>query len=152
MKTNDEGRWYIRGKKGCTEQIRKEFIKRGADDPNLGEMYFDEKTYLYYLICGLIGIVTDGSILGKRIIANWEEIKVTEPKPKIMFNPFDKVLACDGKICRWMIDLYERYDEKGKSHRCMCCNYKYCIPYEGNEHLVGVAFDPKHIEGYECGE
>lgn len=152
METNEK--WYIRGKKGCTEQIRKEFIKRGADDLTIDKDFFDEEGFIYYLLCGLVRIVECGSILGERIVANWEEVKVEEAKPKPQFKPFDMVLACDGEDCHWVIGLYERYDDTVKNypHVCLALSYRHCIPYEGNEHLVGVKFDPKHIEGYEWGE
>lgn len=155
MKANEEGRWYIRGKKGCTEQIRKEFIKRGADDPNLGEMNFNEKTYLYYLLCGLVRIVEYDSILGERIVANWEEVKVEEPKPKHTFKPYDKVLVCKGEGTYWFATFFSCYNPNDTEYYYRAINgntYSHCLPYEGNEHLNGVKFKPEHIEGYEWGE
>lgn len=157
MKTNDEDRWYIRGKKGCTEQIRKEFIKRGADDPNLEEMNFEEKTYLYHLVCGFVFIEGADSTLGKRIVKQWNEVTVSEPKPKPMFNPFDKVLMCDGEgegeKAFWLATefaCYTQYPEDGYRYRAISSRvYRYCIPYLGNEELNNKRFSFDHIRGYE---
>lgn len=59
-------------------------------------------------------------------------------------KPFDKVLIRDNNSARWDITFYELYDNENKSypHRTLGGNiYKYCIPYEGNEHLCGKRDD-----------
>ena len=61
-------------------------------------------------------------------------------------KPFDKVLIRDNNSARWDITFYELYDNKNKSYpyRTLGGNiYKYCIPYEGNEHLLGKTDDCK---------
>lgn len=65
---------------------------------------------------------------------------------KIEFKPFDKVLVRDkGGI--WGIDLFGRYlpDDDGYSFNYMCLKtaWEECIPYEGNEHLLGTTDTPK---------
>jgi hypothetical protein len=151
----EKEKWYIRGKKGCAEQIRKEFIKRGADDPTLDKEFFGEEEFIYYLECGLVRIAEYYSMLGERIIANWKEVKVEEPKPKPTFKPYDKVLACDGNDTYWFATEFSCYNPNdiGSYYRIIDgVAYKYCLPYEGNEHLNGVKFKQEHIEGYEWGE
>lgn len=64
---------------------------------------------------------------------------------KIEFKPFDKVLVRDkGGI--WGIDLFGRYlpDDDGYSFNYMCLKtaWEECIPYEGNEHLLGTTDTP----------
>lgn len=59
-------------------------------------------------------------------------------------KPFDKVLVRDSDGGRWDITFYELYDEKNHSyhHRTLGGNlYKQCIPYEGNENLMGLVKD-----------
>ena len=61
------------------------------------------------------------------------------PKFKNKFKPFDKVLVRNDTDEEWTINLFSYYDEKDKAFPFICINdfYRYCIPYEGNEHLVG---------------
>lgn len=59
-------------------------------------------------------------------------------------KPFDKVLVRDSDGGRWDITFYELYDDKNCSyhHRTLGGNmYKQCIPYKGNEHLMGLVKD-----------
>lgn len=58
-------------------------------------------------------------------------------------KPFDKVLVRDSDGGRWDINFYEFYDKnKCYPYRILGGNiYKQCIPYEGNEHLVGLVKD-----------
>lgn len=55
------------------------------------------------------------------------------------FKSFDKVLVKDMPNHNWSIDLFSHYDEKNKDYPyvCLTSRYRYCIPYEGNEYLVG---------------
>jgi hypothetical protein len=54
-------------------------------------------------------------------------------------KPFDKVLVrvCDG--CRWYGDFYMWYDctKKNFPYHCACGAWGQCIPFEGNQHLLG---------------
>lgn len=61
---------------------------------------------------------------------------------KIEFKPFDKVLVRDkGGI--WGIDLFERYlpddDDYSFKYKCLRAAWEECIPYKGNEHLLGTS-------------
>lgn len=59
---------------------------------------------------------------------------------------FDKVLIRDNNSARWDITFYELYDNENKSYPYRTLGgmiYKYCIPYEGNEHLCGKRDDCK---------
>ena len=59
------------------------------------------------------------------------------------FEPFEKVLVRDQKADKWTVDLYG-FEEKedGYNYQCVggCCVY--CIPYKGNEHLLGTTNNP----------
>ncbi|MBO7211858.1 MAG: hypothetical protein J6V44_12745 [Methanobrevibacter sp.] len=55
-------------------------------------------------------------------------------------KPFDKVLIRDSdKVC-WYANIYSHYLGKDKLYqfRCIGTITKQCIPYEGNEHLLGT--------------
>ena len=57
------------------------------------------------------------------------------------FKPFDRVLGRDDVHSEWMPDIFRDYNDDETSCFPYCCFYdKYalCIPYEGNEHLVGT--------------
>lgn len=59
-------------------------------------------------------------------------------------KPFDKVLVRDHDRARWDITFYECYDKTNKSYPYRTLGgtvYKQCIPYEGNEHLIGLIKD-----------
>ena len=55
-------------------------------------------------------------------------------------KPFDKVLIRDDINEKWAINLFSYYDEEDEDFPYICQNggYHYCIPYEGNEHLLGT--------------
>lgn len=56
---------------------------------------------------------------------------------KQKFKPFDKVLVKDN-ASEWHADIFLEYMEgKNFPYRCVTNNYKTCIPYEGNEYLLG---------------
>lgn len=66
-----------------------------------------------------------------------EPVKVVEPK--CSFKPFDKVLVrCGNGI--WGATFFSRCDNKSAWAYVGvdCNNWEQCIPYEGNEHLLGT--------------
>lgn len=59
------------------------------------------------------------------------------------FKPYDKVLVRDDVKDFWKTDIYLSYVEKGCYHyRCTTGHYRLCIPYEGNEYLLGTTDSP----------
>lgn len=76
----------------------------------------------------------------------WDAKKkqVVDLKPKIdELKPFDKVLVRDEKSDNWRVNLFSHMDKDGW-YRCIYTSWHYCIPYEGNEHLLGTT---KDVEG-----
>lgn len=64
-----------------------------------------------------------------------------EIEPKYKFKPFDKVLVRDTEKDDWHVSLFVRKiaNAQYKEERYECLNgmgWIYCIPYEGNEHLL----------------
>lgn len=58
---------------------------------------------------------------------------------KQTFKPFDKVLVRNATNEKWSINLFSYYDEENKIFPYVCLDGKYhhCVPYGGNEYLVG---------------
>ena len=67
------------------------------------------------------------------------------------FKPFEKVLVRDDTNKEWSIDLFSYYDEEDKNfpYVCMYIHYRYCIPYEGNEYLLGTTDSPTCVNRKE---
>ena len=75
-----------------------------------------------------------------------ENKMVVDLKPKVELKPFDRVLCRDGVGKEWHIDLFESVltDNSEYNYKCMVNVWKICIPYKGNEHLLGTT---KDVEG-----
>lgn len=67
-----------------------------------------------------------------------DPVKVVESKRS--FEPFQKVLVRDDECDTWKADYFSNYEKGDKTYRYNCVGsfYKSCIPYEGNEHLLGT--------------
>ena len=74
---------------------------------------------------------------------NAEKKMIVNLKPKVEMKPFDKVLVRDETLSKWRVNLFGYKDEDGY-YNCVYANWIYCIPYEGNEHLLGTT---KDVEG-----
>lgn len=70
---------------------------------------------------------------------NPETLQV-EPKPKCLFEPFQKVLVRDFCDEKWKADYFSHYNEDNCSYSYCCVgdDYKECVAYKGNEHLLGT--------------
>lgn len=68
-----------------------------------------------------------------------ETLKKKEPQ----FKPFEKVLARDTESDKWECTFYSHFDSKSRyPHSTTSGMYVMCIPFEGNEHLVGTTKNP----------
>lgn len=84
----------------------------------------------------------------------WKESKVILPiykvvLPDITFQPFQKVLVKDIESINdcftvWSIDFYSYFDMESHKHRCLGGLWDHCVPYEGNEHLLGTREEEIH--------
>lgn len=61
------------------------------------------------------------------------------------FKPFDKVLVRNWDTQQWKIELFEKYNETSECYpyTCLNFNYKQCIHFEGNEHLLETTNKPE---------
>ena len=64
-------------------------------------------------------------------------------KKKPQFKPFEKVLARDNEIEKWRCTFYSYFEPYSTyPHVTSDSAYTMCIPFEGNEHLVGTTKNP----------
>lgn len=77
-----------------------------------------------------------------------EKKEVVGLKPKVGFKPFDKVLVRNTDTEEWFPGFFEKFDSTWKhpyhimNRRSMTdFAFKQCIPYDGNEHLLGTTKD-----------
>lgn len=76
---------------------------------------------------------------------DWSKFGIpNQSKPRPQFKPFDKVLVRDLDSERWRCDFFEEQEEnEGFNVRCFRGVWYQCIPYEGNEHLLGTTNNPE---------
>ena len=73
-----------------------------------------------------------------------EDVKDAPKEPE--FKPFDRVLVRDGDGYEWIIDFFGGMGkDKDETYRYRCLNtcWRHCIPYKGNERLLGTTEDVK---------
>ena len=64
-------------------------------------------------------------------------------KKKPQFKPFEKVLVRDSELDKWRCAFYSHFEPNGIYHYGTTGDiYAMCIPFEGNEHLVGTTKNP----------
>ena len=126
----------------------------------------DKKYYGHAFLDGNIAIVNDDSycqkdfctarpstekekqqfleaLAKKHIYWDCEHKKILDMSIKVELKPFDKVLVRDSESDNWRANLFGYIGKDGYYH-CVYANWAYCIPYEGNESLLGTT---KDVEG-----
>lgn len=72
---------------------------------------------------------------------NPETLQVEPVKPECPFKAFDKVLVRNNDQHIWKAALFSHYNTSRDDHNYVIIPsfaYNWCIPYEGNEHLLGT--------------
>lgn len=77
---------------------------------------------------------------------DWNKFGVTDHEAKHQFKPFDKVLVRDYNDNEWKCDFFSNMNEHGY-YNCINSWWHQCIPYEGNEHLLGTTNNPQVNNG-----
>lgn len=126
----------------------------------------DEKYYGHAFLDGNIAIVNDdsycqkdfctarpsteeekqqlfGALAKKGKAWNAEKKAIVNLESAVELKPFDKVLVRDSKSDNWRANLFG-YIDKDEYYHCVYANWAYCIPYTGNESLLGTT---KDVEG-----
>ena len=100
----------------------------------------DQAFYLRISIHEELREATEGeAITFQEAYAIWEK-----SKKQSAFKPFDKVLVRDSKSDNWRANLFGYIGKKDGYYHCVYANWAYCIPYIGNESLLGTT---KDVEG-----
>lgn len=73
---------------------------------------------------------------------DWSKFGVSDQESKHLFKPFDKVLVRDRDEQEWECSLFSHIDEEGY-YVCVGSWWLQCIPYEGNENLLGTTNKPE---------
>ena len=113
---------------------------RLCEKPQIGIGYIDDNDTK-------IATEKDKAMLLKKIYENgyvWDADKLELKKKMHAFKPFDKVLVRANKDCKWAPRFFaimkdDVYCDTNGSWA------KYCIPYEGNEHLLGTTNEPECV-------
>ena len=75
---------------------------------------------------------------------NAEKKCVEDIKEEYQFKPFDKVLVRDCERDLWEISFFGNYSKRPEyRYKCMNSFYRECIPFYGNEELLGTTNKPK---------
>lgn len=80
--------------------------------------------------------------------ADKKELRKIKPHYDIKnFKPFDKVLVRDADDGKWCCNWFSHYIGDGGVYRFVTtkCGYAQCIPFEGNEHLLGTTDMPDEM-------
>ena len=86
----------------------------------------------------------NGFRAGRCIAFDYNKCVTLKTTNEPQFKPFDKVLVRNDDEEIWQPRLYEMYSNRVEKHYCQdCLGYLQCIPYAGNESLVGTTDRPK---------
>lgn len=76
--------------------------------------------------------------------AGYEWDGETLKKKEYQFKPFEKVLVRDNETQKWRCSLYSHFDQESIYHYTTVSGiYNMCIPFKGNEHLLGTIDNPQ---------
>lgn len=126
----------IKNKRGYAVRLICTDLK-GTDRAIVGAVDFGQEESVYYYTTNGICMVGGEAGIWNLVL------EVPDNTPQ--FKPFDRVICRDEENCVWTANLF--------SHMIPCLEYQYCvvggaryaqcIPYEGNEHLIGTTEKPK---------
>lgn len=67
-----------------------------------------------------------------------EKKQIVDIKKELQFKPFEKVLVRDSYDEMWRASFFSHIKEDDGRYVTTCITWRFCIPYEGNEHLLGT--------------
>ena len=73
-----------------------------------------------------------------------EKKQIVDIKKEHQFKPFEKVLVRDSYDDMWRASFFSHIKEDDGRYVTTCLTWRFCIPYEGNEHLLGTT---NNVEG-----
>lgn len=134
---------YVDGK---SEEIQKKLFEIGFIWRNTGEVFveFVDRPFIFMNGDMLLGHGNDMTYFGrhhnKEIKAD-DILSITIDK-ECEFKPFDKVLVRDNNTEEWRADFFSYIQRDDFMFVTVASCWKYCIPFEGNEHLLGTSNSP----------
>lgn len=140
---------YVDGK---SEEIQEKLFELGCQWPVNGKcVFYEDSPFLYVDEDGLLKA---GNKMNNFVNKEYREVKadeilamkkMQEYKSTEGFKPFDKVLMMEDDEFEWRPKLFSRVimDEECSYFSIDGFKFKYCIPYEGNEHLAFTKDIPK---------
>ena len=78
----------------------------------------------------------------KFIVPDQVPDQVNDQETEHQFKPFDKVLVRDNEECDWVCNIFSHMDSDNE-YVCLYMRWPLCIPYKGNEHLLGTSNKPE---------
>jgi hypothetical protein len=143
----------LSGFTGKVREVVSEAVQKKAFD--LGYKWFPsrgfvntDKPWLAFSANGKIGwnLVGGNSLQDYPLITVDAFLALTTAKDEPSFKPFDKVLVRDNDSEEWECTFYS--NESGTDvteypHNTVSGHYRHCIPYEGNESLLGTTDSPE---------
>lgn len=73
-----------------------------------------------------------------------EKKQIVDIKKEHQFKPFEKVLVRDSYDDMWRASFFSHIKEDDGRYVTTCLTWRFCVPYEGNEHLLGTT---NNVEG-----
>ena len=73
---------------------------------------------------------------------DWSKFGETDQVNNHQFKPFEMVLVRDEDDRNWTCNFFSYINDYGE-YICIDSYWKQCIPYEGNEHLLGTTINPE---------
>lgn len=138
---------------GRSKEVQEHAFNHGYKWASIGSGYpYTDAPYLFFTEGSLTCSYTPSIFYNER--PDYTELTVDEflsipvpkeEKPEPKFKPFDRVLVRNSDYWEWRCSWYshQRPDEE-YLYQCTCgVWWKQCIPYEGNEHLVGTNNKPE---------
>lgn len=145
---------------GRSAEIQKRLFELGAEWISGGkEILVSGHTFLYVdsrgkMTCGgdMIAFMGKGDKGDHPTEVKADELLSWEPQPQPgpepQLEPFQKVLARDDNDDEWEVSFFSHYRQmtpEGKpQYVCINFTWNQCIPYEGNEHLLGTTDNPNN--------
>lgn len=128
--------YYIRGVEDRGEEVIKMLEEKGGINKN--ELACENTHYLYFIKKnGVIDSTIFHNYMADILTTYGTELFLPEKK-EYEFKPFEKVLVRNSVDYKWRCNFFSHPNDEGKAFPYVCGDYswKFCIPYEGNEHLL----------------
>lgn len=134
-------------REALSEAIQRHAFKLGYEWNSIGkEVFYKTSSYLFFDEGGRITNLRDEDVCffeghsGVEISAD-DLLNFNPEEPEL--EPFDKVLVRDFDSEEWQIDFFEEVDrDKPYRYQCIKSQWHQCIPFLGNEQLLGTTGEP----------